>query len=528
MDSVLLCLSVIGPMKSLLCTALVFTVSFAIISRLVKSRRVGERIPGPLGVPLLGNLLQLGGRNNWLTFTEWRKQYGDIVYINIAGKDAVILNSRKVAGDLLDRRATIYSDRPRNIVTQLLTGGMVFAFSQHNEVWKTMRRASAEAMSNSAMKQYASLQETEAVLLIGDLLKDPDSWDAHLQRAANSLVLSAVYGMPPIRDYHNPDIAAVNLFVDRCLHSCAPGTFLVEYFTWMQYLPRWMSPWRRYAEDNFRYYAILFEKLYQDVTRRIAQGDESPSVASTIYHDEKHLGVTDREAAWLSATLYAGASGTTSGQLAWFILTMVLHPEAQKRAQEEIDRVVGRGRMPSVNDQEHLVYVRALVKELLRWRPVGPLGVPHRLDQDDVYEGYHFKKDTMFVTNVWAMNHDPEVYGPDADDFVPERYLDEDGKMIDTKDEGHLTFGFGRRICVGRHLSKQSLFIYIASMLWAFDIKPGTDRDGKIVLPDPDAGVGDGLIVQPPEFPCQITPRFPDVPTLITQMKELHGFGVDG
>ncbi|ESK97859.1 cytochrome p450 [Moniliophthora roreri MCA 2997] len=502
----------------------------ALFARLIKSGARGRRIPGPPGLPLLGNLLQLGGGTNWVTFTEWKKEYGDIVYINIAGQDAVILNSRKVATDLLDRRGVIYSDRPQNIVAQVLTGGMVFAFSQHNDVWKRMRRAAAEAMSNSAMKKYSELQETEAVLLVGDILRDPSNWDAHLQRAANSLVLAAVYGMPPIRDHHSPDIARVNRYVEMCLHACAPGSFLVEYFTWMQYLPRWISPWRRYAEDNYNDHNVFFEKLYNDVKQRIAQGDERPSVASSIHHDEKHFGVTGREAAWLSATLYAGASGTTSGQLSWFVLAMVLHPEVQKRAQDEIDRVVGRGRMPTVRDFDQLFYVRAVVKELLRWRPVGPLGVPHRLDEDDIYEGYYLKKDTMIITNIWAMNHDPETYGQDADNFVPERHLDERGVFKasnDTKDEGHHTFGFGRRVCVGRHLSKSSLFISTACILWAFNITPGEDQHGNTIIPDANGGITDGLLVRPPDFPCSITPRYPDVPNLLAQVKELHGFAAD-
>ncbi|KAI3602517.1 cytochrome p450 [Moniliophthora roreri] len=456
---------------------------------------------------------------------------GDIVYLNMAGQDAILLNSSKVAADLLDRRAAIYSDRPKNVVCQILTGGLVFAFSQHNDIWKVMRRAAAETMSNSAMKSYEGPQEVEATLLVHDLLKKPADWDAHLSRAANSLVLGTVYGMPPIRDHNNPDIAAVNLFVERALHACAPGTFLVEYLTWMQHLPRWMSPWRQYAENSFNFYASLFERLYDDIKKRIAQGDETPSVASTIYHDEKHLGVSDREAAWLSATLYAGASGTTSGQLTWLIVAMVLHPEAQKRAQEEIDRVVGRDRMPTFKDFNQLVYVRAFVKEVLRWRPVGPLGVPHRLDQDDVYDGYYFKKDTIFITNVWAMNHDLETWGPDADDFVPERHLDEKGNLKpsvpDTKDESHHSFGFGRRICVGRNLARTSMFIYTACILWAFNVSPGTDERGNIILPDADAGISDGLVVRPPDFPCKITPRYADVPALVAHVKEMYGFAAD-
>ncbi|THU96151.1 cytochrome P450 [Dendrothele bispora CBS 962.96] len=139
----------------------------------------------------------------------------------------------------------------------------------------------------------------------------------------------------------------------------------------------------------------------------------------------------------------------TSGEVAWVIAAMILYPATMKKAQEEIDRVVGRGRLPNFLDYENLPYICAMVKEILRWRPIAPLTAPHRLCQDDVYDGFFIKKDTVCVVNVWALNHDRDVYGADADDFNPDRHLDSNGKLKpavpDTHDESHHAFGFGRR-----------------------------------------------------------------------------------
>jgi hypothetical protein len=109
--------------------------------------------PGPRGYPIIGNALELRS-HQWLKFTEWRKQYGlwlfsavillsldfigpgDIIYLNAFGQPMVILNSQKVAADLLDRRAGIYSDRPRNIVaSDIMTGGFVIFFSRYNDTY---------------------------------------------------------------------------------------------------------------------------------------------------------------------------------------------------------------------------------------------------------------------------------------------------------------------------------------------------------------------------------------------------------
>ena len=86
------------------------------------------------------------------------------------------------------------------------------------------------------------------------------------------------------------------------------------------------------------------------------------------------------------------------------MLAMVLHPEVQARAQAEIDAVVGRDRMPSFADRDALPYIRAVVRESLRWRMVGPLGVPRTTVQDDVYEGYFIPKGSVVLENIWAMN----------------------------------------------------------------------------------------------------------------------------
>lgn len=137
---------------------------------------------------------------------------------------------------------------------------------------------------------------------------------------------------------------------------------------------------------------------------------------------------------------------------------MTLFPDVQKKAQAELDAVVGPGRLPDHSDSDRLPYINALIKETLRWHVAFPVGVAHRTLQDDELDGYFIPAGTTVITNIWfvppsyaccplnlnvsdrGILHDPQVY-EDPFVFRPERFLGKD----DVLDPLNLMFGFGRR-----------------------------------------------------------------------------------
>jgi len=127
-----------------------------------------------------------------------------------------------------------------------------------------------------------------------------------------------------------------------------------------------------------------------------------------------------------------------------FFLAMVLNPEVLKKAQGELDRVVGKGRLPEFSDRDNLPYTDAVVKEVLRWNPPLPISVPRRATQDDIYREYFIPAGTTVIENIWAVCRDPNIY-PDPEAFNPDRFL-KDGKIdplvFNPEDR---VFGSGRR-----------------------------------------------------------------------------------
>ena len=124
---------------------------------------------------------------------------------------------------------------------------------------------------------------------------------------------------------------------------------------------------------------------------------------------------------------------------------MTLHPEAQAKAQAEIDSVIGTDRLPTLADRDQLPYVEALVKEVFRWNPVAPQGAPHVSKEDDVHMGYFIPAGTMCIANIWRFLHDSATY-KDPMAFRPERFMGPGPEQ----DPRAYAFGFGRMICPGR------------------------------------------------------------------------------
>ncbi|KAI0046797.1 cytochrome P450 [Auriscalpium vulgare] len=476
--------------------------------------------PGPGGFPVLGNILQFRDKR-WLFFKS-KEDYGNVVYLSVAGQPIVVLNSQKAASDLLDRRASIYSDRPRFVMADILSGGLLLVFVRFGDLLRRMRRAGQESLSRTAVKSFHPLQTKEAVLLLAGLLSDPAARAKHFRRSSASMVMSVTYDLPSIDSIEDPNLAKIDALIDRLAKATAPGARLVEMFPWIVYIPRRFAKWKRDAEWHHAQDSMLLEGLLHKVRADLDSGLDRPSLCASLI--KENFGLSGKEQAWLAGMMYSAGAETTSGVLMWWTLAMAAHPDVQARAQQELDAVVGRGRLPSFTDLAHLPYIRAIVKEALRWRPVTPFSIPHRLMEDDWYEGMFLPRGTLVLPNLWQCNRDPAVFGPDAALFRPERHLDAGGGAAagpsETREDGHAAYGFGRRVCLGRHVANDSLFIDIATILWATTVEP-VDGGGTSLPVDVETYEDDGLLCRPGHFECVFSPRFPEVASLVAAEVEL-------
>ncbi|EDR09903.1 uncharacterized protein LACBIDRAFT_189790 [Laccaria bicolor S238N-H82] len=345
------------------------------------------------------------------------------------------------------------------------------------------------------------------------LLASPDDFMDHIRHYFAGSIMEICYGITVLED-NDPYISIAKEAMEG-IAEAGPGAFLVDLLPVLKYVPRWF-PGAEFKRKAARWRACLCEMLerpYPRVKWELESGNARPSILQSMISNlpdesDPKRGEAEKMAKAVTAAAYGGGSDTIIAVVQAFFLAMAMHPDIQRKAQAEIDAVVGQDRLPNFSDQAKLPYVNAVVQETLRWHPIFPKGVPHMSTEDDEYDGYFIPKGTIVMGNVWTILHDPNAF-PDPLKYEPERYLnikDANGRLDDTiRSPGAAAFGFGRRVCPGRHLAETSLYAAVSNVLAVYNIKPPTDDEGNEVKLREE--VTNGVLSYMVPFKCVIEPR---------------------
>lgn len=576
------------PRYALLSILILLIPPFTLLALLTHDALLRRRMPpGPPPVPILGNKPHLAGTTKpWLQFQSWSRIYGPIYTIWLGRRPTLIISDPCVAAELMEGRSAKYSSRPRMVAMgELYWDNASILVQRYGKAWSLRRRLLHLAMTPKALRGYKPVQEAEASRLCFGLLNlnsdkdynnDNNDDNANGQKYVTlietftaSVVFCVAYG-------HRIDSLNARVihqrfeFMQYSASLNVPGRYLVESLPWLKHIPDFLAPWkadikahgRREAEAN----AALMDLVRDDMeraSRASAELAQAATAAAATTEDgstgtnanlsptrrqdlerqsqipdslckillemrqTEEIPLTNRDLSYIPASLFGAGSDTTASTLCSALLALITHPETLHAAQQELDHIVGPSRTPTFEDEAQLPYLRALCKEVLRWRPVAVLGgTPHATTEDDWYNGFYIPRGTTILGNSWAINMN-EVYYPNPHHFNPLRFLDEnvaarvkrttlavvvDAKQPGYDDEeiggkahpsksGHSSFGWGRRICPGANLASNSLYIALAKMLWAFDIKPLQGVQYDIF------DYTEGFNIRPRPFKCAITVR---------------------
>ncbi|THU92603.1 cytochrome P450 [Dendrothele bispora CBS 962.96] len=490
--------------------------------------------PGPRGYPLIGDLFNAisnthkGSKDinqhEWARYSDMGRKYSsDIIHANVLGDHTLILNSAKAVNELLEKRSGIYSDRPLNSLSiEINRWHWNFSTMPYSNKWRLHRRTFHQDFQAKAVSTYHPfiLQATS------NFLRKLLIINYHFRPAPNShagsIILRVVYGITAQEDL-NDYVRLAYLASESLIATMNHGSFFVDYLPWLKYIPAWFpgASFKQKANTWAPMVSDLANGPWKTLKSSMANGTALPCFATknmekfnlssldvnSIENSNNSEPNMEEVIKNCAAIAYFGGSDTTVSLVMSSILAISRHPEVLKKAQEELDRVVGPSRLPEIGDRDELPYIEAIIKEVERIYPVTPLGVPHRVISDDVYEGYFIPKGTTVVPNVGAILHSEELY-QDPLKFNPDRFLrnDKDSKL--PPDPELFTFGFGRRICPGRHFALDSAWVLIACLLATCDVtRPLEESQKGSRTPDPVLEYFDGLIVHPKPYKCRIVPR---------------------
>ncbi|KAG2368721.1 cytochrome P450 [Suillus spraguei] len=396
----------------------------AALRRFIENRQNKPSLPpGPVLLPLLGNILSINAKEPWLTYTEWCTTYGDLVFVQLLGQEMVVINSQH----------TFHFD--------------------------------------SALK-FCPMQIKRAREMIINLIDDPQHYHSHFATLVNSCPLSAVYNYEPsARD--DPMVRLVDNSLELGLAVMTlEKAITIKTFPFLLKLPDWCwgSSIKRDAQASTNcnnemvnmqfWYAqwhmvgIYFLCFSENLRQLEKQDDMSKPMFET-------------------ALKRAGATAITTSTLMVFVLAMLIYPDVQKHAQAEIDSVIGRDRLPTFEERASLPYIDAILQETFDLAFAKHLhkGLPHATSSEDIYDGYFIPKGVTVICNTWGISQDEKCY-PNASCFIPERFIDVND------DPAHFVFGFGWCICSGWYAADASLWSAIVTILATLDISSAKDDQG--------------------------------------------------
>ncbi|KAI9567602.1 cytochrome P450 [Boletus coccyginus] len=431
--------------------------------------------PGPPGLP------------------EWARAHGGLVYSRLFGKDIIIISSEKIAKDLLENRSKIYSDRPYLLTHEMSGVDWVSTplFCLTVIVGDCTGAFSIRHFDSMQCTDFYPSKTARHAISSGGCCDSPEQLSDHLFEYTAAVIMNSTYDYDPAsRNDELVDIVARVL--DIVVPVLRPDfAVIVGAFPWLLHLPSWfpgMSFKREMvvARELSKQY---LDRPFEHALQKVPNGGTVPSMVQDALREMEKKGVSPEES-WMDAlkeasgSAFLAASETSKSVLMTFFLMMVLYQRVQEIAQAEIDAVVGKDRLPTMEDRPWL---------------------PHATVDDDVYGGFHIPKGAIVITNLWGMAHDESRY-PDPDAFIPERFLNDDGSLK-PNDVGHIMYGFGRRICVGRHFADTSVWSVIAKVLAVFKILGPLDENGVKIPVEPRFTTGN--VIHPLPFRCRIVPRFP-------------------
>ncbi|KAL5990689.1 hypothetical protein ACLOJK_011592 [Asimina triloba] len=415
--------------------------------------------PGPKGLPILGSLRTLGHHPH-RTLQKLATEYGPIMHMRLGLVPTIVVSSPGAAEQFLKAHDLAFASRPLNEAGRFISFGRKgMAFSQYGPYWRNMRKlCTIELLSNLKIESFRWMRRDELGLLVRSIkdaavVRQP----VNLTIRVSALVTDMVCRMRSFKE------------------TLEEIMYLAGAFNIADYIPC-LSPLdiqglRRRMKETNKFFDSFFEKIIDEHLRNkdasCRRRDFVDFLLEFMASSKNDFGFDRSSIKAIMLEMFVAAVDTSSVTIDWAMSELLKHPRIMKKAQEELETVIGLDRAVEESDLANLDYLNMVVKETLRLHPIVPLLLPHEAMEDCTVSGFHIPKQSRIIVNAWAIGRDPDAW-TEPNKFDPERFA---GSSVDVR--GHdfqlIPFGSGRRMCPGLQLGITVVRFVLAQLLHCFD-----------------------------------------------------------
>ncbi|CAI9108487.1 OLC1v1008085C1 [Oldenlandia corymbosa var. corymbosa] len=484
--------------------------------------------PSPiLNLPILGHLYLLR-KPIFRILAKISGRYGPVLLLHFGSRQVLVVSSPEAAEECLNKHDIIFANRPALLSGKHLGYNYTsLVWAPYGDHWRNLRKISSlEIFSAHRLQMLQGIRVDEVKLMLRRLyFASQAKQSVNMKTVFFELLSNIIMRMAAGKRYYGGDLDEIEeaeqanrfkMIVEETMRVAGPSN--IE-----DYLPlyRWLTLDK--MDKKLRVLQQKRDGFMQELINefKMKRQEEMIRDHSDKKKGENHktlievlLELQEKEPNYYKDEIIRGymlvllASGTDTSRVTmeWALSLMLNHPTTLKKAQEEIDNVIGNDRLLDESDVVNLPYLRCIVNETLRMYPAGPL-LPHQSSEECVVGGYRVPKGTMLLVNLWAIQNDPKIW-ENPRKFEPERF---EGVQVTKDGYKWMPFGAGRRGCAGESLATRTVGFALGSIIQCFH----WERIGKEMI---DMAEGSGLSlskVQPLIANCQ--PR-PEMVHLLSQL----------
>ncbi|KAF6034558.1 hypothetical protein EB796_007135 [Bugula neritina] len=446
-----------------------------------------RKIPGPRGLPFIGNTLSVDPTKLHMILYDWAEKYGDIMKISLFNTPMVVVNSTELAYDVLVKTGTDFQGRPPSPRADLVMGYNSLVMRSINDPGYQQRRHYTIKAIKGYGEGVAHLEDiiqNITITLIDDITKQdgrPMDVDQLCYGFLCCVMASLLYGEEYA--YDDPVSQSISRMTAEVLKAIDPASLgaLLDSFPVLFKQNIFLKETLRQIQQTQNY---VNETLHKKIAEYKAEFDENclkGILDQLILIQKQEVGtddpVMDDDAIQdIILVLILGGMATSHSVLCQAFLDFLHEPDLQKRLQDEIDSQFEPSHIITLKDRPKLPLLQAYIYENLRYNTVTPILLPHRAIRDTKIAEYEIPANTNVLVNAFYTSHNPSVY-KDPFTIKPERFLDEHGAVVPP---GHparynsvgLSFGSGQKGCIGKNLAETRIFLFLANILQRFNILP--------------------------------------------------------